>query len=49
MTRQDFLHLMGLDKKVLDGRLRLVILKSLGEALVTAEFPMTELEAVLPG
>lgn len=48
MVRQDFQQLMGLDKKVLDGRLRLVLLKSLGEAMVTAEFPMTELEAVLP-
>ncbi len=49
MKGRDFLHLMGLDKKVLDGRLRLVLLKALGEAIVTSEFPMDELEALLPG
>lgn len=48
IPRNDFLHLMGLDKKVLDGQLRLVLLKSLGEAIVTSEFPMEKLEAVLP-
>lgn len=49
IPRNDFLHLMGLDKKVLNGQLRLVLLKSLGEAMVTSEFPMDKLEAVLPG
>lgn len=48
IPRDEFLHLMGLDKKVLDGQLRLVLLKSLGEAVVTSEFPMDKLEAVLP-
>lgn len=47
IPRNDFLHLMGLDKKVLDGQLRLVLLKSLGEAIVTSGFPMEKLEAVL--
>ncbi len=32
-----FLDLMAVDKKVLDGRLRLVALKSLGNAIVTTE------------
>ncbi len=32
-----FLELMAVDKKVLDGRLRLVLLKSLGHAVVTGE------------
>jgi 3-dehydroquinate synthase len=35
------------DKKVLDGRLRLVLLKHLGEAVVTDECPRAELEATL--
>jgi 3-dehydroquinate synthase len=42
-----FLELMAVDKKVLDGRLRLVLLKRLGEALVTDDYPRAELEATL--
>ena len=42
-----FLQLMGLDKKVMDGRWRLVLLKSLGEAFVTADFPMDDLEKMI--
>lgn len=37
MTPEDFLRLMGVDKKVLDGRLRLVLLSRLGEALITSD------------
>ena len=37
MSRDQFLSLMSVDKKVLDGRLRLVLLKSVGEAVVTSE------------
>jgi 3-dehydroquinate synthase len=42
-----FLELMAVDKKVLDGRLRLVLLRHLGEAVVTDECPPAELEATL--
>lgn len=42
-----FLELMAVDKKVLDGRLRLVLLKHLGEAVITDEYPRTGLEATL--
>ncbi len=35
MTGEQFLQLMALDKKVLDGRLRLVLVKAIGEAVVT--------------
>lgn len=38
MTREQFQHLMGIDKKVLDGRLRLVLLQRIGEARVTGDF-----------
>ena len=38
-----FLELMGLDKKVLDGKLRLVLLRDLGDAYVTSDFPMERL------
>lgn len=37
MTTEDFVELMGVDKKVLDGRLRLVLLTSLGSAIVTSD------------
>lgn len=37
MTCEQFLSLMAVDKKVLDGRLRLVLLKHIGEAVVTSE------------
>lgn len=42
-----FLELMAVDKKVLEGRLRLVLLKAIGEAVVTAEFPPAALRATL--
>lgn len=37
MTSEQFVDLMGVDKKVLDGRLRLVLLESLGKAVVTSD------------
>ena len=42
-----FLELMAVDKKVQDGRLRLVLLKHLGEAVVTDDYPRAELESTL--
>lgn len=47
MTADDFVELMAVDKKVLDGQLRLVLLKSIGEAAVTAEFDTETLQATL--
>jgi 3-dehydroquinate synthase len=40
-----FLAAMAADKKVLAGQLRLVLLPSLGNARVTADFPMPSLQA----
>jgi len=37
MSPEQFVELMGVDKKVLDGRLRLVLLKSLGSAITTSD------------
>jgi 3-dehydroquinate synthase len=48
MSRTDYLSLMSVDKKVLDGSLRLVLLKSLGFAIVTSDFPPAALDKVLP-
>lgn len=43
------LGLMGHDKKVAQGKIRLVLLKSLGQAFVTADFKMDTLHRVLMG
>ncbi len=47
MTPAQFLEHMAVDKKVLDGQLRLVLLKRLGEAVVTADYPREILDATL--
>jgi 3-dehydroquinate synthase len=38
LTSEDFLSLMAVDKKVMDGCLRLVLLKAIGESLVSDSF-----------
>lgn len=38
MTPKNFLNAMALDKKVSKGRIRLVLLKSIGEAVITGEY-----------
>jgi len=47
MTEETFMHLMGVDKKVLDGKLRLVLLRSLGEAFVTSDLAPPLLQETL--
>lgn len=47
MSPQDFIALMALDKKVLDGRLRLVLLRAMGEACVVDDATEAELVALL--
>lgn len=47
MTREAFIKRMLLDKKVLDGSLRLVLLNTLGEAYVTSSFAMDDFNACL--
>jgi len=42
-----YLELMGLDKKVEGGKLRLVLLRSIGEGYVSSDFPQADLRAVL--
>jgi 3-dehydroquinate synthase len=41
------LQLMGMDKKVLQGRIRLVLLRQLGAGFVTGEYPAEALQATL--
>lgn len=47
MTAETFLTHMAVDKKNIDGHIRLVLLRNLGEALVTAEYPTEVLHDVL--
>ena len=49
MSGEDFARYMSVDKKVLDGTLRLVLMKSLGESIVTADFDPDALKRVLQG
>lgn len=47
MSNQDFIELMQVDKKVLDGKLRLVLLNAIGEATVTSDFSADTLHETL--
>ena len=47
MSPEDYMGYMSVDKKVLDRRLRLVLMEGLGNALVTSEFDAKALEATL--
>ena len=47
MTPEHFLEHMAVDKKVIDGRLRLVLLRQMGEAVVTDDYPKEVLQATL--
>jgi 3-dehydroquinate synthase len=47
MTADDFMRLMVRDKKVLDGQLRLVLMKSLGNAFVSDQFSVDDLSTML--
>ncbi len=49
MTGADFMELMAVDKKNVDGQLRLVLLASLGKAIVTADAAPENLAATLNG
>jgi 3-dehydroquinate synthase len=40
ISGERFIELMSVDKKVLNGELRLVLLRGIGEALVTADYPL---------
>ncbi|WP_075179180.1 3-dehydroquinate synthase [Neptunomonas phycophila] len=47
MSRDDFMSLMAVDKKNLDSRIRLVLLKNIGEAVVTSEYDPAVLNELL--
>jgi 3-dehydroquinate synthase len=47
MSEQRFLDLMAVDKKAVDSGLRLVLLKAIGTAVVTADYRPELLSATL--
>ena len=47
MSVDQFLELMAVDKKVLDGQLRLILLKSIGKSVVTSDFSAEKLKYCL--
>ena len=47
LSGQEMLKHMRVDKKVLDGKIRLVLLKALGTAVVTADYPEQSLLSTL--
>jgi len=47
LSTERFLELMAVDKKVLDGGLRLVLLKELGRAILTDDFDQVQLRKTL--
>lgn len=47
LSAERFLQLMAVDKKVIDGTLRLVLLQALGQAVVTADFDPEVLRSML--
>ncbi|MDR9423774.1 MAG: 3-dehydroquinate synthase [Marinobacter sp.] len=47
MTADDFMRLMAVDKKNVDGSLRLVLLRALGDAYVTGDATAENLQATL--
>ncbi|TVQ72440.1 MAG: 3-dehydroquinate synthase [Oceanospirillales bacterium] len=49
MTPDRFSELMSIDKKVMDGKLRLVLLQGIGQAIVTDQFDQAALMQTLQG
>jgi 3-dehydroquinate synthase len=47
ISPDDFMAVMSIDKKVIAGEIRLVLLRDIGSAEVTADYPLAELTALL--
>ena len=44
---EQYIQLMGLDKKIIDGKMRFILLKNLGHAVISSEAPIELLRATL--
>ena len=47
ISGNDFMDLMSVDKKVLDGKMRLVLMKDIGESIISDDFDPAALKATL--
>ena len=47
MTLDDYMNAMAIDKKTLDGKIKLILLKALGEAIITSDYDRELLEQTL--
>ncbi len=47
ISEQQFIELMSVDKKVLDNKIRLILLKSIGNAIISNDFDFQELRKML--
>lgn len=47
MTAERFMDLMAVDKKVQDGAIRLILLKAIGQAVMSDDYPPAQLAATL--
>jgi 3-dehydroquinate synthase len=47
IAAERFLELMAVDKKVMDGQMRLVLMRAVGESVITADFDATALRRTL--
>ena len=47
MSAEKFMELMSVDKKVLDGVLRLVLMKGIGQSLVTSDYTIEDLKTAI--
>ncbi len=47
MSAEKFMELMSVDKKVLDGVLRLVLMKGIGQSLVTSDYTINDLKKAI--
>jgi 3-dehydroquinate synthase len=47
LSVERFVDLMSVDKKVMDGVLRLVLLRDIGHAVITNEYTQEQLEAAI--
>jgi len=44
---EKYLNLMGLDKKVQDGKIRLVLQQGIGQAVITSDYDAAKLKLIL--
>ena len=49
ISASQFLEVMAIDKKTIDGNINLVLLRALGQAFVTSDYDQDKLMQTLPG